>query len=270
MAEYFFKGEGDEDETGPVSLEQLRYLAKEGILHGDIQVRETDGWTIVALSELLGSATEEPAAKKLSLKRGVTPGEVAAPVLPPGSTPRKVEVSADKTVEIDNILSAAEGKTAASAHSRRLRDRQERLAGVLLPGIMVLLLVSGASFLWLERDLFWRALQNYDFLPLLGHPLVILGVIDIALGLCVGLGSEMAFRLARARGGLGVGFFLVAAYAVPDFVLPLCWAAVSLLLLVAMGAKVRWLLLLVVLVAVSLSLYAGFQMASAGQGFRFY
>lgn len=271
MSQYFFKLEGDADEAGPFSAGQLRQLFEKGVLQGVTAVRELDGRESIPIAEVLTPPEDDVVPRKLILNRVKTPIPLAIPGGTKGKAREKETAeSGEKSVDLLGILSAAEGKTEATAHTQKVRQRQEKVAAALLPGLGALLLVSGLSFLWVEKEAVFRAWQTGEYLSLGGHVLIVLGVFDILLALGVLLGSEFAFRWARARGGAGVGLFIVINYSVADFLVAWCWAGVSFLLLVAMGAKYRWLLVLAVLAGVVLSLWAAFLLQSSGQDFLFH
>lgn len=190
--EFYIRAATETDARGPFTLEQLTSLAEAGqvspaTLYYDAS---TEQWaTIDSNAEVLAALF--PEKKRLRMKPKDLPGV--------GSSDK----SADP-ITVDDMLLAAEGKTADTRERSDPIETQLRAARIGMWALIVLLLASAASLVLSRPSI--DLLIEKDFQALLAQPFAILGAIDLFFAVMLVLQMVSLYSLIRFRIIFGLGF----------------------------------------------------------------
>jgi hypothetical protein len=193
MQEYYIRKEGDEDSRGPFTVEQLSSLAEAGQIDRQTFYYDavTEKWVEVQSdSELV--KTLFPQRKKLSIRKKSDLSGVN----------RKL-TEEEEPITVEEMLAAAEGRTEETKDKRDLSMGQARAALWGLRIMSVIMLTSAAGLLVSNMD----ALSNGEFGVVMGSPLVVIGIIDLLLGVLLFLELTTIYSFVRIRATIGIGFF---------------------------------------------------------------
>lgn len=189
--EFYIRNESETEARGPFNLEQLTSLLDSGQIDMTTLYYDagTEQWaTLESNAEM--KTLLFPEKKKLKVKAKEQQ-----------STLNSINDSRPP-ITVDQMLAAAEGHTEETKDRRDPKTAQARAAGIGMYGAMGMLLIAAAAELFPSID-FLMAF-NLDVLP--AHPLVLLGVLDVALALLLGLGMVNLYPFVRFRAALGLGF----------------------------------------------------------------
>lgn len=181
---------GDEAEArGPFTVEQLTDMAAVGRVSAQTKVYDmaTESWVeLGTLPDLMSLAF--PEKKKLTLKAAPT-----APTKPadPGPAP----------IKVDDLLAAAEGRTADTADKADPDVARIRAARIGLLGALAALTAAAAG----ELIPGLGALFAPDNGGLLANPFALPGLFDLVLAGMLALGATGVYPLVRFRAALGLG-----------------------------------------------------------------
>jgi hypothetical protein len=199
--EYFIRGPEEETASGPFTIDALVTLAEAGKLTHDHFYFDPkmESWVAIRSNEAL-LAEVFPEKKRLSLRRK-TAEEIHSINIEEGSAP----------VRVEEMLAAAEGQTHETKHVRTRRMWEERTAGIAVPTLGVMLLISALSVLYPSWSIILMLLDNEEgaIQMLFQHPVVFLGALDLLMGAFLLLNATEIFPLIRFRAMLGAGFFAV-------------------------------------------------------------
>jgi hypothetical protein len=187
--ELYIRNESETEARGPFNAEQVADLAEAGQVTADTLVYDatTEQW--VALNtdaELM--AVVFPEKRQLALK---------AKDIQTLNQPNH----AARPITIDDMLAAAEGRTEDTRDRRNPEIAMARAAKVGMYGAMAALLLAAAGEVLPSIE----PLMAMDGAKLLLQPLAILGVIDLALAVLIGLGMVNLYPVVRFRAALGLG-----------------------------------------------------------------
>ncbi|MFA5257711.1 MAG: hypothetical protein WC360_06130 [Opitutales bacterium] len=240
--EYYVRNPDSENARGPFSLDKLQSLSEAGqidrqSLYYDDQ---TESWRLVGDSAVLCAALF-PEKKKLTLRRrGAQPppqppvaaplateaadGEAAQAVKPPPPAPVQEEAPAAlpepvherSGIEVEDLLSAAEGHTDEMELLRVQHMWRDRAVALSLPMMAFLMLLSALSLF--AGD--WKAIWDCAKVPLAANwaglaekPMNLLGLLDLFFAMLLALAVTRAYQPLRLRLMLGLGFLGYSAYA---------------------------------------------------------
>jgi len=110
-------------------------------------------------------------------------------------------------VSVEQMLAAAEGATEETKHTKEKQKWAERAAGLAVPGLGVAMLVQALIHIFPNLDLLQRIGEDSDYLLLLREPLLLLGLFDLFIALCLFLAVTEIFTLLRLRATAGMGYF---------------------------------------------------------------
>jgi len=189
--EFYIRNETDTDARGPFSHEQLSSLAEAGQVTAATLYYEatSEQWVAVGSNEEL-LAQLFPEKKKLKMRSKETFKSL------------NVQPEDAKPIEVNDMLAAAEGRT---ADTKDKADPAEALARAAKFGMYVataILLISATGLLLPFAD----RLAAADFGAVFTEPLAILGVIDLVLFVLLALGVVSLYPFVRFRAALGLGF----------------------------------------------------------------
>lgn len=181
---------GDEAEArGPFTVEQLADMAAVGRVTAQTKVYDMrhEAWVeLGSLPDLMSQAF--PEKKKLTLK--ATPAPQA-----PGAQPEPAPI------KVDDLLAAAEGRTAETAAKADPEVARVRAARVGLYGAMAALAAAAAGEILPGLG----AMFSSDGGGLLAHPFALPGLLDLGLAGMLALGVTGVYTLVRFRAALGLG-----------------------------------------------------------------
>jgi hypothetical protein len=188
--EFYVRGINDAEARGPFSLEQLGSLAEAGQLTPDTYYYDagTEQWlTLDSNTEM--KAAIWPEKRKLGFKQA----EFKAVNQDMGSAP---------PITVQQFLDAAEGRTDDTKGKKDKSLDMMRAAMWGTRGAAVMLLISAVALSLPSID----SIIAMDFAKMLERPLIILGVVDLVLGILLMLGVISLYPFVRFRAVFGLGF----------------------------------------------------------------
>jgi hypothetical protein len=187
--EIYIRNATDTEARGPYGLEQLTSLAETGGITAETLVYDatTEQWVTLGSSAELMAAVF-PEKKKLILKAK----EI--------KTLNKPDENA-KAITVDDMLAAAEGRTADTAGKKDPEIAMMQAAKIGMWAIILTFVVSAAGEVLPGVD----ALMSMDPGQLVARPLAILGAVDVVFAVLLGLGMVSLYPLVRFRAALGFG-----------------------------------------------------------------
>lgn len=209
MSESFYIREPDEETgRGPFDVEQLQTFVESGQINPQTLYYDDrlESWVAISANADL-EVQLFPEKKSLRLKQIPEP------------TPEEIEEKADKEprpgVTVEDLLAAAEGVTDETRHLKVIARDRERAAAWVLPILGVVLIISAATILYPLWDAIMKVVEGKSGVirEIQQTPILVLGVVDLLLGLVVMLGVTALFPLLRLRALVGAGFFGVLWWA---------------------------------------------------------
>lgn len=191
MQEFYIRNETDTEARGPFSLEQLTSLVDSGQVTPATLFYDanTEQWTAISANAEV-NAIVFPAKKKLTLRK-----EQNIKTL-------NQEVEGAAPITVNDMLAAAEGKTADTADKKDPAEAMARAAAIGRYGAIVALLLAAAGEILPSVDV----VLSFDPAKILTNPLVILGALDLFLAVVLALGVVALYPFVRFRAALGLGF----------------------------------------------------------------
>jgi hypothetical protein len=211
--EYYIRKASETDARGPFTLEQLSSLAENGQVDPETYYYDaaTENWVAIgANNDLL--ETLFPAKKNLRVKPK-TDAQVKA----------LNTVSADdRPITVNDMLLAAEGRTADTRDKADPAISERSAAAVGLYSAMAILFVTALAYILPHIDVLFAL----DFGGMLRAPLLLLGLLQLVLGLCLALGAVGAYPAVRFAAMLGLGLSGLVFYLQGDL-LPMAFTAAA-------------------------------------------
>lgn len=189
--EYYVRGINDTDARGPFSLEQLVSLAEAGQVSAETYYYDatSEQWLLIATNPQMKAALW-PEKKRLGFKQM----EFKA------VNEEKTESAPPITVQ--QFLDAAEGKT---DDTKGKQDKGETMMLAAQWGTRSAALISIASAVALVLPGI-DALTAMDAAKILQTPGIVLGVVDVVIGVLLFLGVIQIYPFVRFRAVFGLGF----------------------------------------------------------------
>ena len=187
--ELYIRHASETEARGPFSAKQVAELAEAGQVTPETLVYDanTEQWVAISSDAELMTIVFPP-KKKLGLKQK----EI--------KTLKKQDDTA-KPISVNDMLAAAEGRTDETSDKADPEIAMARAAKIGMIGATVILLIAAVAEALPATD----ALTSMDPAKLLAHPFAILGVIDLALAVLLGLGMAALYPFVRFRAALGLG-----------------------------------------------------------------
>jgi hypothetical protein len=198
--EIYIRNANESEARGPFNVQQVADLAEAGQVTAETLIYDavTEQWVgLNTHADLM--AVVFPERKKLNLKAK----EV--------SLLNKPQEEA-RSINVNDMLAAAEGRTDDTRGKSDPQIAMARAARIGMYGAMATLFVSAAATILPNTD----ALFAMTGAKLLQHPLVLLGAVDLVLGVLLGLGMMTIYPLVRFRAALGLGLMGFMYYAQGD------------------------------------------------------
>lgn len=189
--EFYIRNASETEAHGPFTQEQLVSLAEAGKVDPQTLYYEagTEQWIAIGANAEL-RAVVFPERKRLTIK----PKDRVATV--------NVSSEASAPLSVDDMLAAAEGRTAETKGKRDRTISLERAARIGRYACTLMLALSMGALLLPNIEL----LAAGDWMGLLAEPLIYLGVVDLFLTIALLLGAVNVYPFVRFRAALGVGF----------------------------------------------------------------
>jgi len=198
MPEYYIRQPDTEESRGPFALDRVQSLVEAG------QVDE----------ETLYFDDQAQAWRKIvddpELKAAIFPERTKVTLRKKEKSEMKIlnkDDSATPSVSVTQMLAAAEGATDETKHTKEKQKWQERAAALSVPGLGVAMLIQALVHIFPNLDLLQRIGENSDYLLLIREPLLLLGLFDLFIALCLFLAVTEIFTLLRLRATAGMGYF---------------------------------------------------------------
>lgn len=191
MEEIYIRSESETEARGPFNLEQLVSLADTGQVTAETLFYDanTEQWAAIGSNEELMSQIL-PQRKKLKIKTKTK------------LTLLNEEGDSSPPITVDEMLAAAEGRTAETSGKQDPMIAMARAAAIGRWAVILMLLVCAAGELLPAQD----AVMSMDPMKILAYPLALMGALDLALATLLGLGVVSLYPFIRFRAALGVGF----------------------------------------------------------------
>lgn len=191
--EYYIRKAHETDARGPFTLEQLSSLAENGQADADTFYYDatTEAWTAISANPVL-METLFPAKKSLRVK-AKTASQVSN---------LNTMTSNDRAITVNDMLLAAEGRTEDTRGQADPAIAQGRAAAIGLYAALGILVITAAAYILPDIDL----VLSLDWAGLLLSALPFLGILNLILALCLGLGAAAVYPTVRFAAMLGFGF----------------------------------------------------------------
>ena len=195
--ELYIRNPTDTEARGPFSAQQIADLAEAGQVTPETLTYDatTEQWVALSVNPDL-MAIVFPTKKKHVLKK------------PEIKTLNKSEEGA-KPITVNDMLDAAEGRTEDTKGKADPEIAMMRAAKIGMIGGIATLAIAAVA----EARPGSEALASMDPAKLLQHPLALLGVVDLALAVMLGLGMTSLYPFVRFRAALGLGLMGFIYYA---------------------------------------------------------
>ena len=192
--EYYVRGVDDTEARGPFSVEQLVTLGETGQIDAETLFYDatTEQWATISSNEQLKDAVF-PQKKKLTFK----PKEAIQDL--------NIGKEDHRAITVEQILAAAEGRTEETKDMRSRIDAQNRAARIGLYGGLILFLLSTAALLVPNIE----TVSTFDPVSFAKQPLILLGLVDLACSVMLGLEVVNAYPFIRFRAGFGLSFLSI-------------------------------------------------------------
>ncbi len=195
--ELYIRNATETEARGPFNVEQVSDLADAGHVSPETLIYDatTEQWVALnSNAELMAAVFPEKRKLTLKPKAIQTLNQVDAAVKP---------------ITVNDMLDAAEGLTDDTRSKANPETAMMRAARVgLIAAIASLVLAAAAGILPHSE-----ALMSMEPAKLLANPLVILGVVDLALAVLLALGMTVLYPVIRFRAALGFGLLGFMFYA---------------------------------------------------------
>ncbi|MBK9991731.1 MAG: DUF4339 domain-containing protein [Verrucomicrobia bacterium] len=189
--EFYIRNASETEAHGPFTQEQLVSLAEAGKVDPQTLYYEagSEQWvTIGANADLKAVIFPEKRRLTIKPKDRIDSVNVAADMAPP--------------LSVDDMLAAAEGRTAETKSKRDKNIAFERAAAIGRYACIAMLFLSMAGLLMPSIE----QLVSFDMMYLVSQPLVYFGLVDLFLMFVLLLGAVSTYPVIRFRCALGVGF----------------------------------------------------------------
>jgi hypothetical protein len=184
----------DTEARGPFTVEQLITLGETGQIDAETLFYDaaTEQWSTISSNEQLKEAVF-PQKKKLSFK----PREAIQDL--------NIQKEDHRAITVEQILAAAEGRTEETKDMRSRVDAQHRAARIGLYSGLIIFLLSTAALLLPNIE----TVSTFDPVSIAKQPLLLLGLVDLACSVLLGLEVVNAYPFIRFRAAFGLGFLSV-------------------------------------------------------------
>jgi hypothetical protein len=210
--EFYIRNADETDARGPFSVEQITSMGETGQVSPETLYYDANAekWIFIKDDPEV-KALIFPEKKKLTIKK------------PSVSQPLNGETDMRGSIDVTDMLAAAEGRTEDTKSRSAGLVMADRCAKYGLWGCILMLLLAAASEILPNIDVFTA------FAPakLIASPLPLLGLLDLIIAVLLLLGVVSTYPVVRFRAMLGLGFMGFIFY---------CQGQISLLAAVVSGS----------------------------------
>ena len=192
--EYYVRGVDDTEARGPFTVEQLVTLGDSGQIDTETLFYDatTEQWATISSNEQLKEAVF-PKKKKLGFKPRAAIQDL------------NIEKQDHRAITVEQILAAAEGRTEETKDMRSHLEAQHQAARIGLYGGLIIFLLSTAALLLPNIE----TVSTFDPASFAKQPLILLGLVDLACSVLLGLEVVRAYPFIRFRAAFGLGFLCI-------------------------------------------------------------
>ena len=196
--EYYIRSADSDTARDPFSIDKLASLAEADQVDNEtLFYREaTEEWLAIGANDELRRQVF-PEKKKLGLKAKT---DEDMDLL-------NAEEDEIPAITVDEMLAAAEGDTDETRHVKDKVRLQEKAAAMSIPAIGLIMLVSAFNNVFPNFEVITRVINDEDYLALLQHPLLLVGLFDLAMAVFLFLSVSEIFPMLRFRAAIGMGYF---------------------------------------------------------------
>ncbi len=199
--EYYIRQPDTETARGPFDREKLASLAEAGQVNDETLYYDEaqEAWVRVLDNDDLRRALF-PEKKKLVL-RSKTSEEL--------NLLNRLDESQSQDITVEQFLAAAEGETSETRHFKKAELAREKAAALSTPLIGMMITFVALSLIFPSWDIIQELIdaENKDYMILVGKPLLLVGLFDLFMAICVFLGATEIYPVIRLRAMMGLGFF---------------------------------------------------------------
>lgn len=197
MQEIYIRNATETEARGPFTAQQVADLADAGQVTAETLIYDatTEQWVLLSTNAEL-MTTVFPEKRRLSLKNK----EI---------TSLNKSTNDARPITVNDMLAAAEGRTDDTRGKSDPEIAMARAARIGMYGALISLVAAAAAEILPHTD----TLVSMSPTKLMAHPLVALGVIDIALAVLLALGMVSLYPFFRFRAALGLGLMGFIFYA---------------------------------------------------------
>lgn len=199
--EFYIRNASETEAHGPFSQEQLVSLAEAGKVDPQTLYYEagSEQWIAIgANAELKASVFPEKRRLTIKPKDRIDSVNAASDMAPP--------------LSVNDMLAAAEGRTAETRNKRDKNVSYERAAQIGRYACTLMLALSAGGLLLPSID----EIVTLNYPALLETPTVYFGFFDLFLTFALVLGATSTYPLIRFRAALGIGFLSIIFWCKPD------------------------------------------------------
>lgn len=191
--EFYIRHASETEARGPYNLEQLVSLAETGSVTVETLYYDatTEQWAVIGENPQVKAAIF-PEKRKLTIKAKESLGSI--------NKPRTDSLA---PITVDDMLAAAEGRSEDTKDKQSGEIAASRAAAIGMWAIVAMFVLSAAGEMLPAVD----ALMALDPAKLAAQPLAILGALDLAFAVLIGLGMVNLYPVVRFRAACGLGFF---------------------------------------------------------------
>lgn len=199
-AEYYIRQPDSEEARGPFNVHQMASLVDAGQVTQDTLYYDDarEAWLRVIDNEEMRKILF-PEKKKLVL-RAKTVDELNV-------LNRTDEGTPTEEVSVEKFLAAAEGDTSETGHYKKAEIMRQRAAALAIPMLGTMMIVVAISNILPSWDILQEVIDSSDVFLLIAKPLLVVGLLDLLIALCIFLGQTEIYPFLRFRAMAGFGYF---------------------------------------------------------------
>ncbi|WP_269526408.1 DUF4339 domain-containing protein [Coraliomargarita parva] len=206
MSDYYIRTPEDNESRGPFDVTKLRTLAEAGQLSENTLYYDEDKeeWIPIALNEALRLEIFPVREKlKLSLKEREASQNTS-------------ERDGENTVEVEDLLEAADGNTEQKRHLKKKEKSYQRAAALSSSGLGLMVLFSAVSLIMPHFAMVSQAIEEEAYATVVNYPFLMLGFFDFLMAIFLFLAVTEVYPLLRGRAMLTLGFGVYVGWALGD------------------------------------------------------
>ena len=200
MEEYYIRQPETDNVRGPFTLTKLAGMAESDQIDLNTLINDRDEgeWLEIGSREELKQIIF-PEKKKLSLKIKSDEDLNLLNV--------DEEEDEEETIEVVDMLAAAEGDTEETKHIKNKVVWQGKAATLALPFMGVILILSSIAYIYPSIDIVQTVIDEGNYMLILHKPLILVGALDLFFAISLFLSVTEIYPILRLRAMFGLGYF---------------------------------------------------------------